>query len=98
MNKKNIGSSFDDFLKEDGIYEDVTEQAKKITQCPSCGNNAIKEVRNVEHSWKGVSFKYDQMGTWCETCNEGYLSPEDLKMSRPERDMKKKEIDEKQGG
>jgi hypothetical protein len=29
MKKQNIGSSFDDFLKEDGIYEEVTAAAIK---------------------------------------------------------------------
>ena len=29
MKKKNIGSSFDEFLKEEGIYESVTEEAKQ---------------------------------------------------------------------
>ena len=29
MKKKNIGSSFDDFLREDGIYEEVTAAAIK---------------------------------------------------------------------
>lgn len=29
MKDKNIGSSFDDFLKEDGIYEEVMEIAQK---------------------------------------------------------------------
>ena len=29
MKKKNVGSSFDDFLREDGIYEEVTTRAVK---------------------------------------------------------------------
>ena len=29
MNKKNVGSSFDDFLKEAGIHEEVTAAALK---------------------------------------------------------------------
>lgn len=29
MSKKNIGSSFEDFLKEDGIYQEVTSHAVK---------------------------------------------------------------------
>ena len=29
MDKKNIGSSFDDFLKEQGIYDEVTKSAKE---------------------------------------------------------------------
>ncbi|HEY4357824.1 MAG TPA: XRE family transcriptional regulator [Acidobacteriaceae bacterium] len=29
MKKENIGSSFDDFLREDGIYEEVTATAIK---------------------------------------------------------------------
>ena len=29
MSKKHIGSSFEDFLKEEGIYEEVTTQAVK---------------------------------------------------------------------
>ncbi len=29
MNKKNVGSSFDEFLKEAGIYEEVTAAAIK---------------------------------------------------------------------
>jgi len=29
MKEKNIGSSFDDFLREDGIYEEVTAAAIK---------------------------------------------------------------------
>lgn len=29
VNEKHIGSDFDDFLKEEGIYEDVTKRAGK---------------------------------------------------------------------
>lgn len=40
MNKKYIGSTFDSFLKEEGIYDEVNREAKKrvkeMIRCPLC--------------------------------------------------------------
>jgi hypothetical protein len=53
MKKKGrIGSSFDDFLKEDGIYEEVTASAieRAIARLPSAGSasNRLTPIRSCE--------------------------------------------------
>lgn len=50
MKKKNIGSSFDSWLREEGIYEEVT-------------GNAIKRVlaRQVEAAMKAKNFSKAEM-------------------------------------
>ena len=40
MSEKNIGSNFDDFLKEEGIFEEVTTDAIKILHKRFIGNDS----------------------------------------------------------
>jgi hypothetical protein len=50
MKKKNIGSSFDSWLREEGIYEEVTATAIKARTRPPSGSGhereEIFEIRN----------------------------------------------------
>lgn len=48
MKKKNIGSSFDDYLKEDGIYEEVVASAnEKLAEAGLRGAAAGEALRKT---------------------------------------------------
>jgi len=49
MKKSNIGSSFDDFLREDGIYEEVVELAyKKVLAVQIENEMEAKHINKVQ--------------------------------------------------
>ena len=53
MNKTNIGSSFDDFLAEDGIYDEVVEAAfKKIIAFQIEQEMEKKHIKKIEMAEK----------------------------------------------
>jgi antitoxin HicB len=43
MKKKNIGSSFDDWLREEGIYEETTAVAIKRVLARQTGQKAVQQ-------------------------------------------------------
>ena len=53
MKKSNIGSSFDDFLKDDGIYEEVVELAfKKVLAVQIENAMEAKHINKVQMAEK----------------------------------------------
>ena len=61
--------------------------------CPLCESPLIRETRNVNVVYKDKNFSYRQSGEWCSECGEGYLSAEDLTLSKQERTDQKRIID-----
>ncbi|WP_252176757.1 type II toxin-antitoxin system MqsA family antitoxin [Endozoicomonas sp. 4G] len=51
-------------------------------QCELCGEQACREIRPMEYSYKGHSITLDQPGVYCDSCGEVLLEPEDLKATR----------------
>ena len=52
MNKKNIGSSFDSWLREEGVYEKVTAAAIKRVLARQV-EAAMKEKNFPKRKWRG---------------------------------------------
>lgn len=52
--------------------------------CELCGEEAARETRPMEYTYKGHSVTLDQPGTYCDSCDESLLEPEDLKATRIE--------------
>jgi len=63
--------------------------------CPLCEAPLVRESRNVSMVYKDKTFNYLQPGEWCSGCGEGFLSAEDLALSKQERTVMRtdKEID-----
>ncbi|MCK5198621.1 MAG: type II toxin-antitoxin system MqsA family antitoxin [Spirochaetales bacterium] len=61
--------------------------------CPLCESPLVKESRNVNAVYKDKNFSYLQPGEWCSECGEGFLSSEDLALSKQERTDQKRIID-----
>ena len=53
--------------------------------CPLCESPLVRETRNVSAVYKDKKFDYLQPGEWCSECGEGFLSAEDLALSKQER-------------
>ena len=68
----------------------------KVNTCPLCDNPLKRENRPVEAKYKNSIIKYNQPGDWCNKCKDGFLGPEDLKISRVEIDKLKNEIDKEE--
>ena len=66
---------------------------EKTYQCPLCGCNLKRETRIFTSIYKGQQYSYQQIGDWCDECEESFFGPEDLKASKKERTDKKREID-----
>ena len=60
--------------------------------CPLCEAPLVRETRNVSMVYKDKKFDYLQPGEWCSGCGEGFLSAEDLVLSKQERADKKRFI------
>ena len=61
--------------------------------CPLCEAPLIRETRNSSMVYKDKTFTYQQPGEWCSGCGEGFLSAEDLALSKQERTDQKRIID-----
>ena len=61
--------------------------------CPLCEASLVREPRNVSAVYKDKTFSYLQSGEWCSECGEGFLSAEDLALSKQERTDQKRIID-----
>ncbi len=62
-------------------------------QCPICGGDLKRETRSFTSKYKDQEYSYNQIGDWCDECDESFFGPEDLKVSKKERTDKKREID-----
>ena len=51
-------------------------------ECELCGEQASREIRPMEYSYKGHSITLDQPGVYCDSCGECLLESEDLKATR----------------
>lgn len=61
--------------------------------CPLCEATLVRETHNVSVVYKDKQFNYSQPGEWCSECCEGFLSVEDLALSKQERADQKRIID-----
>ena len=66
---------------------------QNLKLCPICEAPLVRESRNVSMVYKDKIFSYLQHGEWCSECGEGFLSSEDLALSKQERTEKKRIID-----
>lgn len=66
---------------------------KDLKLCPLCGAPLVRETRNVYAVYKDKKIDYLQPGEWCSVCGEGFLSAEDLALSKQERTDQKRIID-----
>jgi hypothetical protein len=63
MKKKNIGSSFDDWLREEGLYEQATavavkrvlERAPKVRPIPALGERGPLRACSLGQAAQGIS-------------------------------------------
>ncbi len=50
--------------------------------CPICEGDLNREERTATYTYKNHTIKILQSGEYCTKCNEGFLSPKDLKASQ----------------
>ena len=55
-----------------------------MKNCPICAGNIEYITKTVTHFYKNYSKNIEQPGDYCNSCNEGFLSPKDLKATREE--------------
>ncbi len=69
MKDRHIGSSFDDFLEEDGIKEEVTIEAyKKVVE--QLKAERLELAKEIFNKWKHIeSFYYDLPEYGCSFCD-----------------------------
>ncbi len=53
-----------------------------MTNCPICGGDIEYTTKKVTHTYKNHSRDIEQVGEYCTKCNEGFLSPKDLKSTK----------------
>lgn len=53
-----------------------------MKNCPICGGNVEHTTKTVTHTYKEYSRDIEQPGDYCTSCNEGFLSPKDLKATK----------------
>ncbi len=61
--------------------------------CPLCEASLVRELRNVNAVYKDKNLSYLQPGEWCSVCGEGFLSAEDLALSKQEQNEQKQGFD-----
>lgn len=47
--------------------------------CPVCGSDLVQDTRKARFEYKGHSIELNQSGQFCQSCGEGFLSPEESK-------------------
>ena len=52
--------------------------------CELCGEQAIRDTRPIDYTYKGHKITLGQPGTYCDSCGESLLEPEDLSATRIE--------------
>jgi len=64
-----------------------------MKSCPICGGVLEREDRVIVYSYKDHTKELRQSGDYCIKCKEGFLSPEDLKISQKSLADFKREVD-----
>lgn len=54
-----------------------------LTQCPLCGGTLVSQVKKVPFTYKGKTLELEQTGWFCQSCHEGFLTPEESRRSDP---------------
>ena len=48
-------------------------------KCHACNNGVLRQkIKSQVFSYKGKSITLEQPGLWCDSCEEGVLSSEDI--------------------
>lgn len=64
------------------------------TPCPFCGGGVLhREERDTEYEYNGHRLLIQQPGTYCNSCDEAILEPEDLKFNRQDLQAFRSRID-----
>lgn len=64
-----------------------------MKNCPICNNELIKKSISTPYTYKNASMTILQPQSYCEACNEGFLSYEDIKATKKELADFKREQD-----
>lgn len=64
-----------------------------MKSCPICDGMLKREDKTVVYSYKNHTKELIQSGDYCMECNEGFLSPKDLKVSQKAIADFKREVD-----
>lgn len=64
-----------------------------MKNCPICGGSVEYTTKTVTHTYKNHSRDIEQPGDYCTSCNEGFLTSKDLKVTREEIVNFHREID-----
>lgn len=65
--------------------EEKQEEVQEITKCPLCDQEAKKVILEKTLTRNGKSLEYKQPAIHCDSCNESFMSHEDLQQTRSER-------------
>jgi HTH-type transcriptional regulator / antitoxin MqsA len=63
-------------------------------KCPSCKNGRLQKIiRPQTFTYKGKSVTLDQSGMWCDGCDEGVLTGEDIQATEKAFEKFKASVD-----
>jgi len=52
-----------------------------LISCPVCGGPLVAQVQKVPFTYKGKTLELDQSGQFCQTCQEGFLTPSESRLN-----------------
>lgn len=55
-----------------------------MTNCPICNGTLKHSIQPVTYKYKKNIQQINQVGNYCSSCNESFLSPKDLKTTQKE--------------
>ncbi|HQW57637.1 MAG TPA: type II toxin-antitoxin system MqsA family antitoxin [Gammaproteobacteria bacterium] len=63
-------------------------------KCPACGKgNLLKKVKSQMFTYKGSSIMLEQPGLWCNQCDDGILSGQDIEVTEKSFEEFKAKVD-----
>ena len=68
-------------------------EVKVFEACPVCGGNLIRETRDIAFIYKDKTTTILQSGLYCDNCDESFLNPSDLAITRKKRTDFQREVD-----
>jgi HTH-type transcriptional regulator/antitoxin MqsA len=67
--------------------------ATDLESCPVCGENIIRECRDILLSYKDNEVTIEQPGQYCIGCGESFFNSSDLAVTRKQRADFQREVD-----